>query len=431
MSLYGHVRKTTPNLDKLAENGTVFENAYAMSSWTLPSMSMLLTGEYKGLADPSILTSHFHVAESFSAAGFDTGAIVANPVLNETLHYQRGLDHFDVERTKAMKMRASEVVDKGLTWVDGRADQEVPFFLWLHAVDPHYTYDPDGGPHFDPIPEAEALANARLSLARDLEDFPGSYPTDELDDKAWAEIRRQRTLYDAEILQFDAAMGGLVKSLEERGILDETVIVVTSDHGEGLWDRTRNPDDPEREAFFPALYRRHGLMLENEQTHIPLMFHGPGVPRGERRQLFTPHVDVVPTLQLLCNVPLLKALPGLPLFGSTADADRGPLFSVCSRSHSVTVDERWRLHRPRKHRLKKAPVKSELFDLVADPYELHPIDDPERILELTKLIDEWSEAYSPVENMERLTRPQLDALDALGYGGEIELGNLPGAPGKK
>ncbi len=424
-TLYGHERDTTPNLAALAATGTVFENAFAMSSWTLPSMSMLLTGELKGLADPSILTSHFHVAESFAAAGYDTGAIVANPVLNETLHYQRGLDHFEVERTNVMQMRADEVVGKGLRWLDGRETQESPFFLWLHPVDPHHGYEPTGGPAFPPLPEAKALANARLSLDRSRSLDPSSYPSAPLTDEDWAHICAERTLYDSEVLQFDAAMGALIEALKERGLFENTVIVVTSDHGEGLWDRPRNPHDAEADAFFPALYRRHGLMLHSEQTHVPLLLHGPGVPKGERRAGFVPHIDVVPTLHALCNVPLQKLLPGHALIGEGSDAPRGPLFAVCSRSHSVTVEERWRLHQPRPNRVRKWGIEPELYDLSVDPHERRPVDDPAKIEAYAAMIEAWSEQHSPVQSMQEITREQLERLDALGYGGEIEVGNLP------
>lgn len=423
MSVYGHGRETTPRIEALAKTGTVFEHAVAASSWTLPSMSMLLTGEYKGLADPSVLTSHFHVAESFAAAGYGTGAVVANPVLNEKLHYHRGIDEFVVERTDVMQMRAGEVVDKGLEWIATRERQDDPFFLWLHPVDPHHPYEPESQDGIGPLDESDTLAAAQESLARAREAYPGAYPDDSLDAESWAQIARDRTLYDAEIRQFDAAFGRLVDALEERGELDNTIIVITSDHGEGLWERPRNPDDAEKSAYFPALYRRHGLMLHAEQTRVPLVFHGPGVPKGERRDDFASLVDVVPTLHELCDVPLQKPLSGEPLFAAGGTDDE-PIYSVCSRSHSITVDGRWRLHRPRPHRLKKAPVTPELYDLKADPGERSPIDDPDRIEELANMIDAWSKAHSPIDSMKQLDKEQLRMLDSLGYGGEIELENL-------
>ena len=105
-STYGHFRATTPNLDALADRGTVFERAFAMSSWTLPSMSMLMTGEVKSLADPSILPDHVHMAESFLDAGYDTAAVVANPILNDRLGYDRGIESFVVDRAEQMSWRA-------------------------------------------------------------------------------------------------------------------------------------------------------------------------------------------------------------------------------------------------------------------------------------------------------------------------------------
>lgn len=437
MSLYGHFRKTTPNLDALAETGTVVEHASAMSSWTLASMSMLMTGEIKARADVAVLTTHKHVAEGFSEAGYHTGAVIANPVLDEKLHYHRGLDHFDIERTPAMDQRATEIVAKGIDWIDSlnAGDPEGsdgrPFFLWLHPADPHYPFNPEGGAQFPEALEEEARLGAASSLAWGRSAFPRPQapipPPEDLDQEAWARISASRNLYDSEILHFDAAMGELVAALKKRKLFENTVIAVTSDHGEGLWDRLALPDSPEKDArvFFPSLYRRHGLMLHEEQTHIPLLFHGPGVPEGERYEQWIQHVDVVPTLYALANVPLPKRLPGKALFEDEGQDPRGPLISVCSRSYSVTTGERWRAHFPRKYRLRKMDIPVELYDLESDPGERVSLDDPERVEAMARTLEEWRTLHSPNDPDQVLDREVWATLQALGYGGEIEFDTKP------
>ncbi len=430
MSTYGHFRETTPNLDALMKSGTVIEHASAMSSWTLASMSMLMTGEIKARADVAVLTTHVHVAEGFKRAGFHTAGIVANPILNGKLHYHRGLDYFNVERRKSMDQTAQTVVGKGLDWIDSIEGDEKPFFLWLHPADPHFPFKPDGGEAFPSADEAQAREAAAGALRWGQETFlspkhpiPGP---EALDDKTWREISRQRNLYDSEIRQFDSAMGDLVAELKKRGLFENTVIAVTSDHGEGLWDRLMLPDAKiVKGAFFTPLYRNHGLMLHEEQTHIPLLFHGPGVPKGERREQWVQHVDVVPTLYALANVPLPKQLPGRALFEDEGTDDRGPLISVCSRSYSITIDERWRAHFPRKFRLTKMDIPVELYDLDADPGERKIVDDPEMIDSMSNILEEWRQKYSPNDPDEKLDREVWATLQALGYGGEVEIDALP------
>ena len=423
-STYGHDRETTPNLDALGARGTVFERAFAMSSWTLPSMSMLMTGEVKSLADPSILPAHIHVAESFLDAGYDTAAVVANPILNGRLGYDRGIETFEVDRAEQMSWRAGEVVEKGLSWLDGRPDPDRPFFLWLHPVDPHHPYDPAQGPRFGDLDEGGTRAAAGEALEALRERHAGTMLGGALDDEGWAEITAIRNLYDSEVFEFDLALGELVAALEERGVLDSTVFVVTSDHGEGLMERPSLPDLKHPEDEVPDLYRRHGLMLHDEQVRIPLVFAGPGVPRGVRSEDWVQHIDVVPTLHELCDLPVKRLQRGQPLF-EAASSPRSALFAVCARSHSVTVDGRWRLHLPKEFRRTRFGVEPELYDLEADPDERHPVDDPERIEEMTRMIREWEQAHAPVSLGGALDQQTVDTLRSLGYGGEVERKNLP------
>jgi len=423
-STYGHERETTPNLDALAARGTVFERAFAMSSWTLPSMSMLMTGEVKSLADPSVLPDHVHMAESFLDAGYDTAAVVANPIVNGRLGYDRGIESFVVDRAEQMSWRADEVVERGLRWLDGRPDADRPFFLWLHPVDPHHPYEPAAGPRVEARDGAVTRADAGAALEALRAGHQDTMLGGALSEGDWAEIAAIRNLYDSEVFEFDLALGELVAALEERGELDSTIFVITSDHGEGLMERPSLPDLKHPEDEVPDLYRRHGLMLHDEQVRIPLVFAGPGVPRGVRSETWVQHIDVVPTLHELCDLPVKRPQPGQPLFEAAA-SPREALFAVCARSHSVTVDGRWRLHLPKEFRRTRFGVEPELYDLEADPDERRPVDDPARIEAMTRMIREWEQAHAPVSLGGALDQETVDTLRSLGYGGEVERKNLP------
>lgn len=422
---YGYGRDTTPALARMAADGLVAERAYAMSSWTLPSMSMLMTGEIKPLADPAVLKEHLTLAESFSAAGYRTAGILGNPLLGPDYGYDRGLDHYVVAPAESeMKWPASQVFGDGLAWLEETDATGKPFFLWLHPIDPHAPYIPVEGNAFpEPYVGVATRANAERTLQPYYEGGLQRADPERLTDKVWANILDNRDRYDSDILQFDRQLGALMTALEERGELENTLIVVTSDHGEGLWQRAMNPDEVGKNALFPALYDSHGAQLFEEQVHVPLVLRGPGVPRGERIAAPVDLVDVAPTVLALANVPIARAYDGDVLVedGVANQTGDAVVVSVCSRVRTITVDGRWRLHEPRDHRMAHSLVDVRLYDLEADPLELSPVDDPERVADLQAQLAEWEASNSP-DGMRNasLSDQQLLKLHQLGYGGEAE-----------
>ncbi|MEM1449615.1 MAG: sulfatase [Planctomycetota bacterium] len=422
---YGHERDTTPALARLASEGTLFERAYAMSSWTLPSMSMLMTGEFKPLADQAILPSHESVGESFKNAGYRTAGVVANPLLSDEVGYHRGLDHFVVSPPEdAMHWPAQRVFDAGLQWLEESDESGLPFFLWLHPTDPHAPYAPIDGLAFeDPVDGEEERALAQRSLEGQFAGGVARANPALLSEKVWRRVRTQRDLYDSDVLQFDRQVQRLVDVLEERGELESTIIVVTSDHGEGLWQRAANPDEKDQNIVFPGLYDSHGAQLNEEQIRVPLVFRGPGVPSGVRVPDPVDLVDVTPSMLALADVAVTRTYDGTPLFdrGRVTVPDQDVLISVCSRLRTITLDGRWRLHEPRDYRLGKDLVEVRLYDLQNDPLELSPIDDPERIADLQARLAAWHEEYAPDGiTRETMTDERMRLLFSLGYGGETE-----------
>ena len=422
---YGYGRDTTPALARMADEGLLAERAYSMSSWTLPSMSMLMTGEVKPLADPAILKEHLTLAESFSAAGYRTAGIVANPLLGADYGYDRGLDHYVVAPAEAqMGTPASEVFGDGLAWLEETSPSGKPFFLWLHPVDPHAPYSPIEGNAFQGSSGAGATrAHAARSLEVAYEGGLERANPERLTDRVWEHILDHRNRYDSSILQFDRQLGVLMEALAARGELENTLIVVTSDHGEGLWQRAMNPDEIAKDALFPALYDSHGAQLFEEQVQVPLVLRGPGVPRGERMTAPVDLVDVAPTVLALADVPVTRAYDGDALVTggiATPPADT-TVVSVCSRVRTITVDGRWRLHKPRQHRMDHDLVGLRLYDLEADPFELSPVDDATLKAELEAKLEEWEATYSPGGvGRDGLSDQQILMLHQLGYGGEAE-----------
>jgi arylsulfatase A-like enzyme len=400
---------TTPALARLAAEGTSFPRAFAASSWTLPSMAMLLTGAPRSSNDGSIRPGDVALAEVLRDAGYAGAAVIANALLVPAEGYARGFDRYDVRPPDAPEWVAEDVVERGLARLAER-DPARPFFLFLHLFDPHYPY----------APPAELVAPPRLDDARRAA-FAAALPQEEralLDDAAYEGLERLIARYDGEVRRVDRALGRFLTRLDELGLRDDTLVVVTSDHGEGLWQRAPAEGEARKtDVHFPALYYSHGVQLYGEQVHVPLVLRGPGVPAGATRADAVSLVDLPATVLALLGVPAPPTVGGRPLLHG-AEPDR-PVYAVCSRLTSVTVGDRWRLHVPREHRVERFGAAPELYDLAADPLELAPVDDPGRTAELAALVARWRERHAgPAPDA--IDADERARLEALGYAGEAE-----------
>ncbi|MEO0649169.1 MAG: sulfatase [Planctomycetota bacterium] len=413
MSLHGHWRETTPRIDAMAERGVAFERAYAASSWTVPSTAMLHAGKYTskslrlGPDNPSL-------AADLSDAGYATKAVVDNPILVPKRGFDFGFDDFEIrplhtQREQQADWTGEVLVDKGLEWWDATGG---PRFLYLHLFEPHAPYRPQIPDPFDPTP-AERIDELHQDLERAT---PAERRARATYEAALAVADAQRR-YDVEIRQADAAVGRLLDELESRGELANTIVVVTSDHGEGLWQRPPIPGANTTNSAppYPFLYSGHGSQLYSEQVHVPLVLLGPGVPRGERVSTPASLVDVKGTLLRLVGLtePEIDLLTGLA---------RDPIYGTCAPRTSITVDGRWRLIRPSNRDAKRFGATSELYDLEADPLERTPLDDPERSEALEARLVAWIEAHSDNSGKPRsdAEREELNAqLRALGYADQV------------
>lgn len=269
MGWAGSQRPTTPHLDKLAAESTWFSRAYAASSWTLPSMATLLTGEMPwvhgavreptdpnvfGKLDPEILT----LASRMKAAGYRTGAFVNNNFLVPEFGLHRGFDTYDYEGAEPVDHRsAATTVNKALEWLNA---SEEPAFLLVHVLEPHMDYQvpepfkgrfTEGLPHTLELPVTAHLPRALALRKMDISENDRVY---------------LRAAYDEEVLTADAALGTLVEGLRARENWAQTRLALTSDHGEEFWDHG---------------HFEHGHSLFSELTRVPLVLKLPGAPTGE------------------------------------------------------------------------------------------------------------------------------------------------------
>jgi arylsulfatase A-like enzyme len=400
LGLYGYARPTSPTLDLLARDGTVFETASSVSPWTLPAHATLLTGLYPHrhgvLATSRRLDSEIPtLASRFEEAGFRTGAIVNSIYLGERFGLDRGFGSFELVPPPGRS--ASDVASRALAWLDRNAAETAPFFLFLHFYDVHSDYR-----SIEPIEAlftSDYAGHADGSTAQLLRATRGEVRFDESD------RRRLVDLYDAGIRQLDGELGRVVDWLDGRGILERVLLIVTSDHGEEFLE--------------------HGGVLHarthyDEVIRIPLIVRGPGVPRGERVRHAASISDVAPTLLARAGLAstgmdgrdltsFWNRRAPLPSDFVYADGGRGNRRAVATQS----------IRGPR-HKLiyDRGSEHSELYDLVDDPGEHHDLAEslPELRDELLGRLREFT-ALSPgtAPDASALTDDETQQLRALGY----------------
>ena len=379
-------------------------------------MSMLLTGQVQVKNEGRIFPKQSPLAETMRSWGYRTGAVIANPLLTHERGFDRGFDTFEIrtdENGGGLAWLAPDVTDRGIEFMVGGRE---PFFLLLHYFDPHDPYTPLEGNSFKPFRSVERAAAFEAALPKGLKTL--------FSPEIYRGIEQRIAAYDAEVLQTDRSLARIFQWMDEQGLSANTIVIVTADHGEGLWQRAATIGETPKEVFFPALYFEHGVQLYDEQIHVPLVFKGPGVPAGIRSDTAFSLLDVVPTIHSLLDLPVPALTAGFALLPEIPIQRPLPIFSICSRGTSVTVDGRYRLLQPRAYKIEQGQ-RPELFDIVEDPLELEPLNDVELESRLRGLIEAWREANSLIDwgqagpvDMDKLR----EELEALGYVAEQMFG---------
>ncbi len=430
LGIYGYARDTSPNLDRMAGQGVLFERAIAQWPKTTPSFASIFTGQYprttgmthraaKWLSD-----DYRTLAEMIREAGYWTAAVVSNPMLSSELGWDQGFEKYvetwKIEenlgaspvqyRTVVNALRVNELAAPVLE----QAAQRERAFLWLHYSDPHAPYIlPPGweNPFLgDPFDTQDEVVEKMPSASR-----IGSH------DRLGFYIAQ----YDANIRVADRLIDEVLAEAESLGLLDDSLIVFTSDHGEALG---------EHEDYF-----RHGAFAYNTESHVPLFFLFDQEPQAPRSvDLPVELLDLYPTLSELLEsdatglegeslLPFLTGFEGAgrvdPQRFRYAFTEAGQPMVLRSYYRSVQ-DPRWKLifHPPVSHTKKgQAPALIELYDLDRDPLEQDNLagqheDHFNRLWgTLTLWMAEGGGEVSEMEEGEGHSEETLEALRALGY----------------
>lgn len=291
---YGYARPTTPRLDALAAQGLVLDDAVSSSSWTLPAHLSMLTGADPGAHGGIDLQHGFNrrlpiLPDLLRAQGYATRAVTSHLYVSGVYGLDAGFDTLDFRQDR----KAAEVADRAMAQLDRVGDR--PFFLFLHFYDPHW--------HYDPPPETLRLFEQSYggTLSGNWQDF--SRRTRE--SLTPADLSHLLALYDGEIRYTDDQLGRLLDHLRSRGLDRNTLVLVTSDHGEeflehGSWE--------------------HQKTLYEEVVRVPMILRGPGVPvRREAAQAGS--IDVAPTILEWAGLQIPASMQGRSLLRPPAARD--------------------------------------------------------------------------------------------------------------
>jgi arylsulfatase A-like enzyme len=228
MSLYGYARPTTPSLESLAQQSTVYTQAYSTSSWTPPSHASLFTGQLpcdhgvthaQATHPPKLPERSLALAEILWESGYRTAAIVGNAIMPSWTGFSQGFDQYhETWRMNDRNLHPAERLFEEFV----QAESERPYFVFINLIEPHSPYDSSGEFFglYDRHPELGSLVDS--DWAKHLTEQPYSV----------AELEHFSDLYDSEIQQTDAIVGRVLQQVRDRGVLDETLVIVTADHGE-------------------------------------------------------------------------------------------------------------------------------------------------------------------------------------------------------
>jgi arylsulfatase A-like enzyme len=377
---YGYSRHTSPNLDKLGAEGVVVRNVIAQAPATIPSVPALFTSRYASRSidagQRKIQDRATTLAEALRDHGYQTAAFSSNPLV--TRHRGRGLRGFDRgfglfddsvatagsdERWNPQRRSPSGIVRKAIDWLERRA-ADGKFFLYLHIMDPHDRYWPPKRyrslyHHGYEGEEAIARGHPTAYEHRILEGEEVSLSS--------SDIEHLRALYDAEITYVDVQVGRLLEKLRAMELLDDTIVVVTSDHGE---------------EFFEHGGLKHGYTLYQEAIQVPWLMRYPRTLPSEEvlDDSVVQLIDVAPTILDLAGAPIPGEMQGASLLprirGEASPASRR--YAITESGYAGTkaiVTDTWKyIHhfgeRPwRKNLARRYAEGTELYNLTADPKE--------------------------------------------------------------
>ncbi|HEY4241580.1 MAG TPA: sulfatase-like hydrolase/transferase [Kofleriaceae bacterium] len=308
-------RPETPNFDKLAETSAVFLSDYVQGNESQVSHASIWSSNY--LAKHKAIDMPDHLADKWvtidevaKKAGKYTVGVSGNGYIRPSRGFGSGWDHFSNHLEKSLGLRGKDIVDAGIAAITPKHD--APWFLYLGLIDTHVTWRAKS-----PWIEKYDSAGYKGRFEREYgDDGPSGAPKDLTD----REKDRVRALYDSNVSYQDDLVGKIVAQLQTWGIYDQTMIIITADHGDEQWEDGRVG---------------HGGSERETLLHVPLIIHYPPLFPASRITEGTESIDIVPTLadalgvapdpewQGASLVPLANGGGGYPLLSFSSQYENG------------------------------------------------------------------------------------------------------------
>ncbi|MEO6403129.1 MAG: sulfatase-like hydrolase/transferase [Vicinamibacteria bacterium] len=373
---YGNTSVQTPWMDRLAKEGVRFDSAHAHNVVTFPSHSNILSGQYPllhGVRDNTGFRFPANVptlATRLKEQGLRTGAFVSAFVLDSRFGLDRGFDIYDdqtagVDRQTPFVVpdrRGEQTVARAVHWIDSQPDQ--PFFAFVHLYDPHFPYQPK-------------------------EPFAARHKDDP---------------YFGEVEAADAALEALLKPILDGPRGADTLVILTSDHGEGLGEHGEST---------------HGIFAYESTLHIPLIARMPGLVNKVVAEPVR-HIDIVPTVLDALGTPIPSDLPGRSLWSLATGGQPEPGFSSYFESLSASLNQGWAPLRgifDGRFKYIDLPLP-ELYDIQADSHEVRNLAATEPVkLDATRALLTRQRAQDLGVKRADEDAATVERLRALGYVG--------------
>lgn len=444
LSCYGYHKSSSPNLDNFAEECILFKSAFSASPSTVSSVPSILTGLYPSLhgtgVDGNVLTLRKGIPalpEVLKKEGYTTVGLNTNPLMAGEHGYNRGyVSHFDLFplKKKTRLFGATEYTPEGFPkeestefnqpYVCSRGvnkqvaewlknDGRQPFFMWIHYMDTHSPYLPRE-PYFSQYSNDKSKGQI-VSFMKQLNQI-----YERLHRDSDLITREERALildcYDSEIRYFDESFNNLLILLKSHNLLSNTVMIVTSDHGEEFWEHGR---------------WGHYVRMYDINLHVPLLLKYPCLTsKGKRISKQVRNIDIFPTIIDILNIKPEYYLSGISLLPFVDNENLAPEIPVLSEGGGVIrlstkayIDRMYSLRTPRWKYIKNVTQnEKQLYQLQNDPLELRNVVHESYAQDTIRNLDLKIDGLlkSAAKSKEEISLPKLDSqiierLKALGY----------------
>ncbi len=421
LGCYGYAHPTSPSIDRFASGARLFENCLSHAPVTSSSLASLLSGflphETRVFANSPLPQQVRLLPEILSPEGYATVGIVSNYVLRKKKGWFEKFDVYDDDMDSAESIRttperiAVDTTDRAIELL--RRHSEDPLFLWVHYQDPHGPYTPPD--RYGELFAGTTGQSRTLNVNESVSGYGGIPSYQALGEQR--EFDHYVSQYDGEIRYLDDNLDRLFSELVRLDIYDDSLIVFTADHGEGMGEHD--------------YYFAHGENLGNGLTHVPLIIktpHSIKTPRSSpgRETEFVQHLDVVPTILSALAIETDARFRGLDLLAPRpgtreifAELELPKKWARDPVMFSIVVDGMKLVSRP----TRPATEQAQLFNLESDPREEHDlINDPafrSRVEDLSarlkRIAAEDRLALDIESTPENLTDEEVKNLKALGY----------------